>query len=180
MIDIPRLETDRLVLRAPCAADFEPEAAFFATEASRFVGGPQRPDQTWRMLALFLGHWMLRGYGFWGVEHRQTGDYLGHVGLWYPEGWPEPEVGWTLMTHATGHGFATEAATAARAYAYGVLQWPTAISLILPGNEASMAVARRLGATFETTYDHPGFGTVQIWRHPAPDALADGGMEAYA
>ncbi|WP_425046668.1 GNAT family N-acetyltransferase [Primorskyibacter sp. S87] len=177
---IPTLETSRLILRAPCEADFPAEAEFFASDASRFVGGPKHPDETWRALAMMLGHWMLRGYGFWGVESRETGTYLGHVGLWSPEGWPEPEIGWTLMNDATGNGYATEAAMAARSYAYDVLQWPTAISLIDPANTASQAVARRLGAAFETTFEHSAFGTMHVWRHPAPDALVNGGMEAYA
>ncbi|MFC3613683.1 GNAT family N-acetyltransferase [Lutimaribacter marinistellae] len=167
-LDIPVIETERLILRAPSEADFAAEAAFFETDASRFVGGPRRPDQTWRSLAGMIGHWVIRGYGFWSVDSKETGAYLGHVGLWNPYGWPEPEIGWTLMTNATGQGYATEAGRAARAHAYEVLGWPTAISLIDPANDASKAVAARLGAAFESNYDHPEFGRMEIWRHRAP------------
>lgn len=177
---IPRLETERLIMRAPCEADFDAEAAFFASDASKFVGGPIRPDETWRMIAMLLGHWAMRGYGFWGVEEKETGSYVGHVGLWCPLGWPEPEIGWTLMNHATGKGYATEAALAARTYAYDILGWDTAISLIDPNNTGSKAVAKRLGAKFDYTYDHPAFGEVHIWRHPAPSDLVNGGAEAYS
>ncbi len=176
--DIPRLETDRLILRAPCEEDVASEAAFFATDASRFVGGPLREDETWRMVAMLLGHGAMRGYGFGGVAEKATGSYVGHVGLWCPLGWPEPEIGWTLMNSATGKGYATEAALAARLHAYEVLGWSTAISLIDPENDGSKAVAKRLGAQFEKHFDHPGFGKIEIWRHPAADA--DGGAEAYA
>ncbi|WP_170419088.1 GNAT family N-acetyltransferase [Ruegeria atlantica] len=177
---IPTLETERLIMRAPCEADFAAEAEFFASDASRFVGGPLRPDETWRSLAMLLGHWAMRGFGFWGVEEKATGSYVGHVGLWFPHSWPEPEIGWTLMNHATGKGYATEAAMAARAHAYDVLGWETAISLIDPDNLGSKAVAERLGAQFDYIYEHPGFGTMQVWRHPAPADLVNGGMEAYA
>ncbi len=177
---IPRLETERLILRAPSEADFEAEAEFFASDASKFVGGPLRPDETWRSIAMLLGHWELRGYGFWGVEEKDTGTYVGHVGLWFPHGWPEPEIGWTLMNNATGKGYATEAALAARTHAYDILGWDTAISLIDPDNHASKAVAKRLGAEFDYHYEHPKFGTTEIWRHPAPADLVNGGMEAYA
>ncbi|SEO01078.1 Protein N-acetyltransferase, RimJ/RimL family [Salinihabitans flavidus] len=180
MTGFPVLETERLILRLPREDDFEAEAKFFASDASRFVGGPKRPDETWRALASLIGHWHIRGYGFWALEEKGTGTYLGRVGLWYPHGWPEPEISWTLMTHATGKGYATEAALAARAHAYDVLGWSTAISLIDPANTASEALARRLGAAFETTYEHPAFGTMYIWRHPGPDTLVNGGMEAYA
>jgi len=177
---IPTLETSRLIMRAPSEADFDAEAEFFASDASRFVGGPLRPDETWRAMAMLLGHWVLRGFGFWAVEEKDTGAYLGRVGLWHPHSWPEPEVGWTLMSNATGKGYATEAALAARAYAYDVLGWDTAISLIAPDNLPSKAVAERLGAQFDYPYEHPAFGQMQVWRHPAPGDLVNGGMEAYA
>ncbi len=169
-LHIPVLETERLILREPRETDLEHEAEFFASDASRYVGGPLSRTDTWRVIAMVIGHWALRGYGFWGVEEKATGTYVGHVGLWRPEGWQESEIGWTLMPHATGNGYATEAALAARAYAYDVLGWKSAVSLIDPENTASMAVATRLGAEFETTYENPKFGLTQIWRHPAPNA----------
>lgn len=177
---IPRLETERLILRAPSEADLDADTAFFASDAAKFVGGPLRRDEVWRLIASLLGHWSLRGYGFWSAEEKASGTYVGRIGLWCPEGWPEPEIGWTLMNHATGKGYATEAALAARSYAYDVLGWKTAISLIDLDNHASKAVAKRLGAQFEYHYEHPKFGRSEIWRHPAPADLVNGGMEAYA
>ena len=177
---IPTLETDRLILRAHREEDIAAEKAFFATDASRFVGGPLPAHRAWRTVAMMIGHWALRGYGFWALEHKATGTYLGRVGLWFPDGWDEREVGWTLMPAAWGKGFATEAAEAARTYAYDILGWDTAISQIDPENEPSKAVARRLGATFEKTYEDPEYGTIEVWRHPAPESLVNGGMEAYA
>lgn len=173
--DIPTLETDRIILRAPREDDLRYETEFYASDASRFVGGPLRPDEMWRQYCTIMGHWMARGFGFWALEDKTSGAYLGRVGLWFPLGWPEAEVGWTLMPAAQGKGFATEAGLAARRYAYDVLGWATAISLIAPANEPSKAVARRLGAHFEYMYDHPKFGQVEIWRHPAADASAGKG-----
>jgi RimJ/RimL family protein N-acetyltransferase len=177
---IPRLETERLILRAPCEADLDAEAAFFASDAARFVGGPKRRDEVWRSIAMLLGHWMIRGYGFWGAEEKETGAYVGHVGLWFPEAWPEPEIGWTLMNGFTGKGYATEAALAARAHAYDVLGWETAVSLIDLQNTGSRKVAERLGAQHEADYQHPAYGTLQVWRHLGPADIENGGMEAYA
>ncbi|SHJ57360.1 Protein N-acetyltransferase, RimJ/RimL family [Shimia gijangensis] len=177
---IPTLETERLILRAPREEDMASEIAFFQTEASHFVGGPKKPHETWRLMATVVGHWALRGFGFWALEAKDSGTYLGRVGLWYPHGWFEREVGWTLMPTATGKGYATEAAVAARVHAYDILGWDTAISQIDPVNEPSKGVARRLGARFEQMYDDPAYGQIEIWRHPAPDELENGGMEAYA
>lgn len=171
VFEIPELETERLILRAPALTDFEADVEFYASERSKGVGGPMEPEMVWRNLAARIGHWALRGYGFWALDEKATGAYCGRVGLWFPDGWPEPEVGWTLMGGAEGRGIAYEAAVRARTYAYEVLGWTTAISLIAPDNERSKALARRLGATLDSIYEHPRFGPTEIYRHPAPEAL---------
>jgi len=171
-MNIPRLETERLILRAPCEADVAAEAEFFASDASKFVGGPKRHDETWRAIAMLLGHWAMRGYGFWGVEEKDTGAYVGHVGLWFPHSWPEPEIGWTLMEHAEGKGLAYEATLAVRRYAYETLGWTTAISLIKADNARSVALAERLGCTRDGVFNHAVAGEVPVWRHPGPEAVA--------
>jgi len=178
--DIPRLETERLIMRLPVLADLEPFAAFYASDRAKFVGGPLDREGSWRMLAMEIGHWQMAGFGRWTVETRDTGAVIGMVGLFGPEGWPEPEIGWDLFAGHEGKGYATEAGAAARAFAYDTLGWDTAISLVKPANTGSARVAQRLGAWHESMYQHPRHGNVQVWRHPGPDALPDGGMEAYA
>ncbi|MDJ0824683.1 MAG: GNAT family N-acetyltransferase [Rhodobacter sp.] len=172
MIDIPVLQTDRLTLRAPSETDFPALAAFYASDRSQFVGGPQTAEQTWRTLASELGHWALKGYGRWAVEISKTGDFIGLIGLWNPEGWPEEELGWDLMNGFEGNGYATEAAVAARRYAYEVLGWPTLMSLIRFPNTRSIALAERMGAAYERDFTHERHGHMGVWRHPAPGAPA--------
>lgn len=180
MIQIPTISTPRLTLRPIEARDFAGFADFYASDRSKFVGGPATAEQSWRMLATELGHWALRGFGRWAVEETETGKLAGIIGPWKPEGWPEPELGWDLMNGFEGKGYATEAALAAREYAYDTLGWTTAISLVAADNAGSRNVAKRMGATFEGMFDHERHGTLEVWRHPSPDDLAAGGMEAYA
>ncbi|WP_375688454.1 GNAT family N-acetyltransferase [Pseudooceanicola sp. LIPI14-2-Ac024] len=180
MIQIPTLHTERLTLRGPDARDIEPMRAFYASDRSIFVGGPLTAELAWRQLGCEIGHWTLRGYGRWMVDVTETGQTVGNVGLWNPEGWPEPEIGWDLFDGSEGKGYATEAALAARSYAYDVLGWTTAISLVKPANQASAKVAARMGAYLDTEFTHERWGEMQIWRHPAPADIADGGMEAYS
>jgi RimJ/RimL family protein N-acetyltransferase len=171
MTEISVIETDRLRLRPLTGADFEIEAEFYASDRSAYVGGPVPRDQAWKIFAALLGHWVIRGYGFWGIEEKSTGIYCGRAGLWFPEGWPEREVAWALMAHAEGRGIAYEAAKAARNFAYTSLGWTTAISLIDPANTRSVALAQKLGATFDYDYEHPRLGIMKAWRHPEPASL---------
>ena len=167
-VNIPTVETERLRLRAAKWSDFDAYADFRASPRSKGVGGPYSREQTVDHLAELIGHWHLRGFGRWVVADKSTDAPLGVVGLYHPEAWPEPEVAWTLFDAAEGKGIAFEAAAASRAYAYDTLGWTTAISCIYPDNPRSIALAERLGATREGTFDHPSLGQLGIWRHPGP------------
>ncbi len=141
---VPTLTTERLTMRGWRSEDLGPYAEI-ATDAEvmRFVGGTLERREAWRQLAVFAGHWVLRGYGLWAVERE--GALVGRVGLWRPEGWPGLELGWLLARPAWGHGYATEAARAAMRWAWSELDTDQLISIIAPQNDASLRVAERLG-----------------------------------
>lgn len=169
----PLITTDRLTLRGPIASDFEPIAAFYADPVrSMGFGGVLPRDQAWRWFASMIGHWHLRGYGFWTITEQGDDTPLGICGLWNPEGWPEPEIGWIAFEGSEGKSIAFEAATAVRAHAYSRLGFTTLTSNIVPGNTRSIALATRLGARLERTYENINMGTEHMFRHPGPEALA--------
>ena len=171
MITIPTLETERLILRAPSEDDHSREVLFYGSDHAKFVGGQRSAMGAWDAIVGRLGHWVMRGYGFWHLVDREPGQYVGRCGFINPFGWPEREIGWSLMPDALGDGYATEAAIAVRNYAYNTLGWTTAISLIDPASTPSKGVAERLGASCETTFEHIEFGTMHIWRHPSAEDL---------
>jgi RimJ/RimL family protein N-acetyltransferase len=145
---IPRLQTDRLVLRAFCEADLDAFAAIMADpDVMTYLGGPMIRANAWRAMATTLGHWALKGYGMWAVERKDDGALIGRVGMLQPEGWTGLEIGWTLGRPYWGKGYATEAAACAMAYAFLTQPDERIVSNIDPGNAASEAVARRLGET---------------------------------
>lgn len=169
---IPVIETERLRLRGPVAADFEVFADFFTTPRARYVGGQISRALAWRGFCHVVGHWAMRGYSAFIIADKSTNACLGMAGPWFPEGWPEPELSWSLWApEAESKGLAFEAATAARIHAYETLGWTTAISLIAETNVRSQALARRLGCSLESDYIHETLGEMQIWRHPAPETL---------
>jgi RimJ/RimL family protein N-acetyltransferase len=152
MISIPTLETGRLLLRQFRPSDFDALARLSADpEVMKYLGDgkPKTRAEAWLMMASYLGHWELRGYGLWAVEEKASGEFVGRIGLLNPEGWPGLEVAWTLARERWGNGFATEGAKAALDYAFSVLKLDHIISLIHPDNAASIRVALRLGEKLE-------------------------------
>jgi RimJ/RimL family protein N-acetyltransferase len=168
-----RIETARLTLRIPGPEDFEAFAAFFASPRAAFVGGPIGRETAWRVLGTMIGHWSLRGWGPFAIVPKGDGSAIGSTGPWFPEGWPEPELGWMLWdaTHE-GQGLTFEAAKAARAHAYRHLGWTTAVSYIAPDNARSIALATRLGARPDpNAQKHDGDAHI-VYRHPGPEDCA--------
>ena len=165
----PQLETERLILRGPDAGDAEAMIAFLLDrERADGFGGYDHRGDAWRWFALNVGHWHLRGYGYFTIEMKDTGKPAGISGIWNPEGWPEPELAWSVFANAEGRGVAFEAVSAARRWAYETLGWTTAISLIATSNLRSARLAERLGAknTGQPFGDPDSGKPVEIWRHP--------------
>jgi RimJ/RimL family protein N-acetyltransferase len=143
----PIIETERLILRPVMAEDFEPLCAMMAdAEVARFIGGVQAPSMVWRSLCALRGAWDIRGYSMFSIIEKASGQWLGRMGPWYPEGWPGPEVGWGLIAAAQGKGYATESASAVMDYCVGTLGWREIIHCIDKDNLASIKVAERLGS----------------------------------
>lgn len=161
-----KILTERLILRQWRQTDFEPFARFHADpEHSRYVGGPMGRPMSWRYFAGVIGHWVLRGFGFWAVEEKDSKRLIGGVGLWYPEGWPEPELAYWLTPDAQGKGYATEAGLKALETAHEVMRLETLVSYIHPRNDASIQLAERLGAVFEGTIEFLDRGVHRVYRY---------------
>ena len=156
---VPTLETARIRLRRPSERDTDPLAQMFAdARYMRFLGDGTTADRTesWRAIASALGHWALRGYGFFSVEEKSAGLFIGWAGLLHPEGWPGVEIAWGFAPACWGQGFATEAATSVLRYAFDRLRLPRLVSIIHPENAASIRVAMKIGERFERSIEFQG------------------------
>lgn len=173
-LSIPTLETERLWLRPWRATDVPPFAEVCADEElMRYVGGVMDRPAAFRRLAAYAGQWLLLGYGPWALEDKARGDFVGYCGIYDPDGWPEREINWGLARPFLGQGLAAEAALRARRYAYEKLGFTTITSCIDHENAASIALAKRVGATLDRTVTFRGrlYG---VFRHPAPEQCLPG------
>lgn len=156
---VPVLHTPRLTLRAPRLEDFAPYATIVCTDRGVHVGGPFTEDEAWADFCGMVANWLLRGHGNWVVETR-AGGFVGFVLIGFEPGDADPELGWFLTEAAKGHGYATEAAMAARDHAFAALGLARLVSYIDPENSASARVAERLDAVRDGMLDGS-----QVWVH---------------
>jgi RimJ/RimL family protein N-acetyltransferase len=162
--EIPTLRTDRLVLRAFCAADLDQVAAMLANpEVRRFLGGNLLSrTESWSLMERSLGQWALRGYGLFAVESKDR--WAGWAGVLHPLEWPEAELAYSLDQPYWGRGIATEAVRAARDWAFARFGFARLASFIMPDNARSIRVAEKLGAVRDGTTTIRGFA-VDWWVH---------------
>ena len=158
-IDAPVLTTERLLLRMLQEADFEEYAAIHMDEeVTRFTARTHlnRMD-SWRHMAMIVGHWHLCGFGMWGVFEKDSGRLAGRVGFHQPDGWPDFELGWTIGRAFWGRGYAPEAAARCLDFAFNEMKRDHVISLIDPLNVASIRVAEKIGESLEGEVEVGGY-----------------------
>ena len=146
MTSIPVITTERLALRGPEAQDFALYRDFYAKATGPGgYGGPLRPDEAFKRLAVDLGHWQLRGFGKWIVCLKDGGKAVGGCGLWHPMGWPSHELTWWLLPEHRGQGYAQEASVAVIRHACNALRWPHVETHIRDENDAARRLVQGLG-----------------------------------
>lgn len=159
------IRTQRLVL-----TQFRPDhfTRFFAhlsdEDTMRFIGGPKSLEQAARIFSAAAGAWALQGYGMYAVEAE--GRFVGSVGLYHPDDWPEAELAYNITKDTRRRGFAAEAVRAVRDVA--AEQGRTRlVSFIAPENHASKALARSVGAVMIGTTQFAG-PPDEVWQHALP------------
>src|SRR5215831_18520122 len=145
------IRTERLVMRGWRESDLAPWAAMNADpEVRRYLGPPLTFQQASAWVLNFQDDLDRHGFGFWAVEVRASGEFIGFTGLGtVDEEMPFTgvEIGWRLARPAWGHGYATEAALAAMDYGFEVMGLPEILAVTMARNVRSQAVMRRTGMT---------------------------------
>lgn len=142
--------------------DFAHCAAMWADPVvTRFIGGrPFSEEESWAKLLRYVGHWSLLGFGYWAIEEKATGSFVGESGFAEfkrdiePSIKGVPELGWALVSRFHGRGYATECVRAAVDWGEAHLPSQRMVCLIDPENVASIHVANKCGfrKCRQTTY----------------------------
>lgn len=143
---IPVLETARLVLRPPVIEDFAAYARLMASPRAVHMGGPYDLSGAWGWFCHDVAQWQLFGHGALMIDLKSADICVGQVGINAGPRFPERELGWMLYDGYEGNGYATEAASRMRDWAFTEHGFGTLVSYIDATNTASAAVAVRLGA----------------------------------
>lgn len=171
----PELQTDRLTLRCHAIDDFDDSLAMWSDPAVvRYIGGrPSSAEDVWSRLLRYVGLWPALGYGYWVVTERDSGRFVGEVGLadFRRDISPpidSPESGWALAPWAYGRGFATEALAAALSWSDTNLSTPRTLCMISDGNLASIRLAEKLGYSLMARTEYKGTPTTLYQRGRNP------------
>jgi RimJ/RimL family protein N-acetyltransferase len=152
-VDVPTLETERLKLRGHRLNDFVYSAAMWSDEnVTRHIRDtPFSEEESWTRFLRYFGHWLLLGFGYWVVEQKDSGEFLGEVGFadYKRELEPSlkgvPEIGWVFASHAHGRGYATEAVRAVTAWGDANFGAARTACIIAPEDDGSIRVATKCG-----------------------------------
>ncbi|MCL6732469.1 GNAT family N-acetyltransferase [Streptomyces neyagawaensis] len=156
------LPTERLLLRPWRESDLAPWAAMNADpEVRAYFPELLTTEQSDASVAGFQADLDRRGWGWWAVEVRATGEFIGFTGLDPVEDdmpFTGVEAGWRLARTAWGHGYATEAARAAVDFGFRRLDLDEVLAVTVATNLRSRAVMRRIGMAHDPAddFDDPG------------------------
>lgn len=158
----PLLETERTILRAHALDDFDAYARLWADPVvCRFIGGRARTrEESWMRFLRHAGLWSLVGYGYWAIEDKASGNFIGEAGFHdmkrdiKPSLEGIPEAGWVLAPTAHGKGIASEVVARMVDWADGTFDGARTVCIIDPENAPSLKVARLVGYVemLRTTY----------------------------
>jgi RimJ/RimL family protein N-acetyltransferase len=162
MVGVRDIQTNRLLLRGWRDSDREPFARINLDPAvMEFFPAPLSAQESSAMFDRIESHFGQHGFGLWATELRETGDFIGYVGLAVPRFeaafTPCVEIGWRLDAAFWGKGLATEGARAVANHAFNVFHLDELVSLTVPANVRSRRVMEKLGMTHDPAedFDHP-------------------------
>ena len=158
----PELRTERLILRRWREADRDPFARMNRDPVvMKFFPALLSRGESDALIDHIEARFVDRGFGLSAVELRESGEFIGFIGLAVPSFeaafTPCVEIGWRIGAQYWGKGLATEGARAAAEYAFATLRFQELVSFTTVGNVRSRRVMEKIGMMRDPAedFDHP-------------------------
>src|SRR5436309_6077677 len=149
---IPTLTTERFILRGFKREDFAAVYALWSDpRTGRLMGmQPMTEEECWAKFLRSFGAWQVNGFGFWAVQEKASGNFVGELGFLNAKRaieppLPVPEMGWSFSPSVQGRGYATEGVAAAIRWGEDHFGRARFSAIIAPENEPSLKLARKFG-----------------------------------
>ncbi len=168
----PVIESERLRLRGHVAGDLQDALPLWNDPiVTRFIGGrPYTREEVWQRLQRYAGSWVLLGHGFWAIEEKATGAFIGEIGIMdakreiLPSFGEDRELGWALTPEAHGKGYASEALATVLGWEKARFNAACLVALIDPDNAPSIKLAKKFGFTERARTTYKDVPTIQFER----------------
>ena len=159
------LETERLFLREMSMDDFD---ALYKVLADKEIMQhyPYTFDEervrSW--IERNMNRYKDNGFGLWAVCLKETGEMIGDCGLTLQniEGEMLPEIGYHIRRDMQRKGYAKEAASAVRDWAFANTEYPAIYSYCKYTNEGSFKTAESIGMHFCKEYPDEANGITHV------------------
>jgi RimJ/RimL family protein N-acetyltransferase len=156
--DFLPIKTERLIIRGWRDADREPHSAMCADpRVMAFLPGVLSRSECDARIDRYIATQMTHGFGFWALEERETGAFVGYTGIkptnFDADFTPAVEFGWRLPFAYWGRGYASEAARACLDHGFGTLGLSEIVAITAKANLRSQAVMRRIGMSHDPQDD---------------------------
>ena len=150
---IPTLTTERLVLRKMRVSDYEDMYDYAKSEelTKYLLWSPHpSPEYSKTFLKFVMKRYRAGQFYDWAIEEKKSGRMIGTCGFTSIDvEHRKAEVGYVINPEFRGLGYAPEAANEVFGFGFSELDLNRIECRFMKGNDASLAVMKKLGMTFE-------------------------------
>ena len=159
------IKTERLFLREMTMGDYDALYAVLSdTDIMKHYPYTFDEQRVRSWIERNMNRYKENGFGLWAVCLKENGEMIGDCGLKLQniDGKPLPEIGYYIRKGCQHKGYAKEAATAVRDWAFKNTDYPALYSYCKYTNEPSIKTAESRGMHFEKEYPDDANGITHV------------------